>query len=80
MQSLFKKTTSGESMPSRHTASAFIIAITVFYFNRYLGIVAIIIATLIALSRVLAGVHFIRDVLAGLLISAIIGTIFLFLV
>ena len=78
-QSLFNKTTSGESMPSRHTASAFVIAMTILYINFYAGIAALIIASLIALSRILAGVHYIRDVLAGALISVGAGIIFLFL-
>ena len=77
--SVFNKQTKGESMPSRHTASAFIIAMTFLYINFDLGVTALSMAILIALSRVLAGAHFIRDVLAGMAISILTGTIFLFL-
>ena len=77
--SVFNKQTKGESMPSRHTASAFIIAMTFLYIDFDLGVIALSMATLIALSRVLAGAHFIRDVLVGMAISILVGTIFLFL-
>lgn len=74
--SVFKKTTKGHSMPSRHTASAFIIAIAILYIDFDLGISAVCIAALIALSRILAGVHFVRDVLVGAGISILLGFIF----
>ena len=77
--SVFNKQTKGESMPSRHTASAFIIAMTFLYIDFDLGVIALSMATLIAISRVLAGAHFIRDVLVGMAISILVGTIFLFL-
>lgn len=77
--SVFNKTSSGESMPSRHTACAFVIAMTILYVNFTLGIVALSIASLIALSRILAGVHYIRDVFTGMLISLSAGIVFFFL-
>ena len=78
--SLFDKNTKGQSMPSRHTASAFIIAMTFLYVNLYLGITSFFIAFMIALSRIFAGVHYIRDVLVGAGISILVGIIFLFLI
>ena len=78
--SLFGKTTKGQSMPSRHTASAFIISLAILYVNFGLGIAALSVSFLITLSRVLAGVHFIRDVLAAMLLSVTIGVIFFFLI
>lgn len=78
--SLFNKTTKGQSMPSRHTASAFIIAMTFLYINFYIGITTIAIAVLIGLSRILAGAHFVRDVLVGAGIGVLSGIIFLFLI
>ncbi len=63
--SVFHKKTVGKSMPSRHTASAYILAMTFLAVNIPLGIIALVIATLIAASRILAGAHFIRDVLVG---------------
>lgn len=75
---LMKKDTKGHSFPSRHTASVFIIAMTFLYAERWLGIVFLIFAFLISLTRFLAGVHFFRDILAGALISIICGIVFLF--
>lgn len=68
----------GKSFPSRHTASAFIIAMACLYINKYLGIFAFIIAFLIGLSRVLSGVHFPKDVIAGMTISILLGYICFF--
>ena len=67
--SVFGKNKKGESMPSRHTACAFIIAMAFMYVSIPLGIAYLIISTLIMISRVLAGVHFISDVIAGMAIS-----------
>ena len=78
--SVFNKQTKGESFPSRHTASAFIIAMTFLYIDFDLGVTALSMAILIGLSRVLAGAHFIRDVLAGMAISILAGSIFLFII
>lgn len=77
--SVFNKTTKGQSMPSRHTASAFIIAMAILYVNFDLGVTALSVSFLIALSRILAGVHFMRDVFAGAGISILCGIIFIFL-
>lgn len=78
--SLFGKTTTGQSMPSRHTASAFIISFAIFYINVELGIAALSVSFLISLSRILAGVHFIRDVLAAMLLSVTAGVLFFFII
>ena len=76
--SVFKKETVGNSMPSRHTASAIIISLAMLKINLYLGIAFLLISLLIALSRIFAGVHFISDVIAGAVISLAAGTIFFF--
>lgn len=69
----------GKSFPSRHTASAFIIAMACLYINTYLGFFMFILAFLIGISRVLCGVHFPRDVIAGMTISILWGYICFFL-
>lgn len=74
------KNTKGKSFPSRHTASAFIIAMTFLYVETSLGVIMLIMATLIALTRVLSGVHFVRDVIGGALISIITGILCFFLI
>lgn len=74
--SVFEKDTVGKSMPSRHTASAFVIAMTFFYGNKTVGIVGLVFALLIELSRILAGAHYIRDVVAGAAIGIAAGCLF----
>ena len=67
-------------MPSRHTASAFIIAMSFLYISTPLGIAYLIISVLIMISRVLSGVHFISDVLVGMLISLLYGWFSFFII
>lgn len=67
---LFPKDTVGQSMPSRHCFSAAAIAVAAFAVWPGLGWAAAGLALLIAASRVLCGVHYPSDVLAGLLFGA----------
>ena len=62
----------GESFPSRHAVSAMIIAFVCFDVNIYLGIFSLVIALLICMSRIMAGVHYISDVLISIIIAFII--------
>lgn len=63
----------GKSFPSRHTASAFVIAMSLFYINMYVGIIGFITAVLIGISRVLIGVHYPKDVIVAFFVSVIIS-------
>jgi membrane-associated phospholipid phosphatase len=65
----------GKSFPSRHVFSAFIIATIAFNYSLPLGIALSIMSFFLAVSRVLLGIHFVRDVCAGALIGAISGVI-----
>lgn len=80
IEPVFAKNTKGKSMPSRHTASAFIISMVMLRINPYLGIGFLAVSFIIMLSRVLAGVHYVRDVIVGMTISIVIGYVFLFLI
>lgn len=57
------------SMPSNHTASSFIISFMLLYINLPLAIIAIVIATISSTSRIIIGIHFPLDILAGFLIA-----------
>lgn len=80
IEPVFAKDTKGKSMPSRHTASAFIISMAMLRINPYWGIGFLAVSFVIMISRVLAGVHYIRDVFVGMTISIVIGYMFLFLI
>ena len=69
-----------DSMPSRHTASAFIIAMAMLSVNVWAGILYMAVAVLISLSRIFAGVHYVRDVIVGATIAILCGIVFLFLI
>lgn len=71
--SAIHKDKKGNSFPSRHVFSSFMIAFTILIHGPWLwaGILLLGIATLIALIRVISGVHFISDVLAGFFFAAV---------
>lgn len=73
---LISKDKKGETFPSRHCASAFAISGAFFYTNIYPGIFYTILALLVALSRIFAGVHFVRDVLAAALYSCALSSLY----
>ncbi len=63
----------GESFPSRHVFSAFIIATLAITVSIPLAAALFVIGICLGTARVLLGMHFIRDVLAGALIGIISG-------
>ena len=69
----------GQSMPSRHVFSAFVIAMSFAYINWKFSIIFFVVALLIAIHRVLVGVHFVKDVVVGALIGIAAGSILFFI-
>lgn len=70
------KTKSAHSFPSRHTFSVFSIATLLLFASPPLGALLLLFGIALAVSRVLLGIHFLRDVIAGAIIgitSSLIG-------
>ena len=67
------KDTKGHSFPSRHVFSAMVIALTFVCMSpwTWLGLVFIGVSLLLAIVRVVSGVHYISDVVAGILIALV---------
>ncbi len=57
------------SFPSAHASIVYALALTLFAWNRTWGIVALIMADMIVVGRVVVGVHYPTDVLAGLAVG-----------
>ena len=64
---------SGRSFPSRHVFSAFLIGMLWLPYSVPFGIASLILGVFMALERVLLGIHFVRDVLAGATIGMVSG-------
>lgn len=68
------------SFPSGHTMCSFAPAVVLFYFNKKIGIIALIVSMLIAFSRLYLYVHYPSDVFAGMVIGIINGIAAIFIV
>lgn len=71
--SAIEKGKAGKSFPSRHSFSATVIAVCLFHLSIPLGIAFLLSSLIIAALRVVLGLHFVKDVLWGLLIGALCG-------
>jgi len=74
------KDTRGKSFPSRHVFSSMVIAMTFLLISpwQWLGVLFVILTVLLAVVRVLSGVHYVSDVVAGAtyaLLVAVVGYI-----
>ena len=75
IEPIIEKETTGNSFPSRHVFSIFVIATTLYFISKPLGILLMIAGVLLAILRVVGGVHFPRDVIAGAIIGIISGVL-----
>lgn len=73
IQPLIKKDSLGKSFPSRHVFSATVIAMLALMINPWLGGTMLFLAAILAILRVLGGVHYPSDVLAGYVIGILVG-------
>lgn len=70
---LIEKDKPGQSFPSRHVFSAFVIATTIYFIYSPLGIFLMLTGCILAILRVIGGVHFPRDVIAGAIFGILSG-------
>ena len=63
------------SFPSDHAVMAGAVAAGIWLTNRRLGVVAALLALLMAFTRVYVGAHFPLDVVAGLLVGAVVAVV-----
>lgn len=61
------------SFPSGHSAFSFAAAVSIVQYKKKWGIAAIVLASLIAISRLYLGVHFPTDVIGGCLVGICMG-------
>ena len=72
---LVHKDRAGQSFPSRHMFSAAVLAMCGLWLCPPLGLVLGAVVVLMAPIRVLCGVHFVRDVAAGVAFGAVLGAV-----
>lgn len=77
MPPVIKKDTKGHSFPSRHVFSAAMIALTFLWMSpwMWLGALFLCVTAVLAVVRVVSGVHYISDVLAGIIVAVIASVI-----
>ncbi len=67
---------SEKSFPSDHSAIAFAIAVAVYFHNKKLGKILLVLAFLIALGRIFGGVHYPIDVIGGAVVGTVLAFVF----
>ena len=74
---VIKKDTKGHSFPSRHVFSATMIAMTFLLHSPFfvLGVIFLVVSLLLAVVRVVSGVHYISDVVAGIVVAVVAAVI-----
>ena len=69
----------GTSFPSSHTSTSFACAIQFFGINKKAGIAELVMATVIAFTRLYLYVHFPTDILGGIVLGLIMGFAVMFI-
>lgn len=74
---ILNKNSKGESFPSRHVFSIFVIASAVFYIYPIFGSILLSMGIILAMCRYLGGVHFLKDVGFGALFGILTWVLYL---
>lgn len=72
-QPLISKDSEGHSFPSRHVFSIFVIGTTIFWYYPAAAVAVWLMGIALAVIRVVSGVHFPRDVIAGMVVGILCG-------
>ena len=72
-QPLIPKDKCGNSFPSRHVFSMFVIGTTIAWQCMWAAVIVWALGIVLAVTRVAGGVHFPKDVIAGMCIGIILG-------
>ncbi len=67
------------SFPSGHTAGAFSVSFVLYHYHPFISIPFFIFSGLIAFSRMYLGVHYLSDILAGILLGFISSSLAIYL-
>jgi undecaprenyl-diphosphatase len=76
----FYRQTDPHSFPSGHAARAMMLAVIMLGMSPGVGVLLLVWAPLVGLARVAMGVHYLSDVLAGLILGLVIGVVILLVV
>ena len=72
---IIKKDTEGKSLPSRHLASAVIIACALAWLSPIAGALAFSASAIVAYTRIVGGVHYPKDIAAAFAIALACGAV-----
>ncbi|MDD6432277.1 MAG: phosphatase PAP2 family protein [Lactobacillaceae bacterium] len=72
---LIAREKTGDSFPSRHVFSATVIAMVSLWLDWHWGLPLLVLALLLAAIRVVGGVHYPRDVVAGAVCGLVVGSL-----
>lgn len=72
---LITREKTGDSFPSRHVFSATVIAMAALWLDWRFGLPLLVLAVLLAVIRVVGGVHYPRDVVVGALCGLAVGSL-----
>lgn len=75
IEPLIKKDTHGKSFPSRHVFSVYMIAMAWLPFNTVAGVLLLLLGVDMMFIRVIGGVHYPQDVLAGAVCGILAGVL-----
>lgn len=61
-----------DAFPSSHATFLFALAVALYFYNRTLGTISLVIAVLVSLARVATGLHWPVDILGGLTLALVV--------